>query len=112
MNAFDRAMGALVADRNMAVDATYRPLSGPSRSLRAIRARQREVGFGAADAGAVLGPETATISAADVEAPPRRGDVIEFSQYEAFKVERAELDDLRTSWTLVLSGSDLSQGGF
>jgi hypothetical protein len=112
MNAFAAATAALLADPNMGVVATYRPLTGPSRSLRAIRSRPREVGFGAGGMGAVLGPETAMIAAADVDAPPRRGDEIEFSPTDKYKVERAERDDVGAVWTLTLAGSDLSPGGF
>lgn len=105
-------MAVLVADTNMGVDAIYRPQSGPQRVVRAIRSRPREVGFGAGGMGAVLGPETAMIAAAILDAPPRRGDEIEFAPLEIYKVERAERDDVGAAWTLTLSGSDLSQGGF
>ena len=101
MSAFAAAAAALAADPNLAVAASFQPMPGGTAiALRAILTRPVAVapGLGSAVASQV----EASVLAAALPAPPKRGDRLTVGA-TSYRVERAERDGAETSWRLTLA---------
>lgn len=100
MTAFDAAMGALFADINMAVDATWYPTGGAPHPVRVIRKAPDEItSFGSAQ----ILSETTIIDVRTAEmANPKPGDGISIGP-ENFVIQgEPKRDRDRLIWTLEL----------
>lgn len=97
MTAFDDMVGALFADANMAVDATYAPAAGGSSTVRAILRRPDPniAGFGI---GAYQPALVIDVQAAQV-ADPTEGDAITVGAF-SYTVRGRSSDEGGLVWTL------------
>jgi hypothetical protein len=97
MNAFERAMGVLVADRNMGVDAEY--YVGPwnvRHPMRVIVSRpdQAAAGF---QLSSVTETAIITVAVAGFPEQPVKGGFFDVGG-DVYRVEQAERDETRAAW--------------
>ena len=100
MNAFAAAAAAMVADANMGVSATYRPLTGGSFACRVIVSRPVD-----AITGQILASGVAVSIPAEAVAFPKRGDQLDIPSLPApnvFAVSSVETDAGRVMHNLTL----------
>lgn len=100
MNAFTTALGDILADENVGVDADYRP-GGAGEPVR-VRAAMSAPDVATDIGGALIraGDWQVCVAAADI-ATPRRNDTIEI-EGNRFVVLSAAADSERLSWTMIL----------
>jgi hypothetical protein len=97
VNAFDRAMGALVADRNMGLEAEYYlDLSSVRHAMRAIVSRpdQAAAGF---QLSSVTDTAIITVAVAGFPEQPVKGGYFDVGG-DVYRVEQAERDETRAAW--------------
>ncbi|WP_353213494.1 hypothetical protein [Rhodovarius sp.] len=103
MSAFDAAMATLLADSNMGSDAEWQAAAGgtwqPARVLLSTPA-ELVPGLGATSGRAIA--IQATIRAADLAQPPRRGDLLRLAA-ATYRVETVEPDPLGLTCRLGLA---------
>jgi hypothetical protein len=103
MTAFDAAMATLLADANMSSDAEWQAAAGGAWIvLRVLLSAPSDVvpGLGSASGRAIA--VQATLRAADLPQPPRRGDLLRWAG-TSYRVEMAEPDALGLTWRLGLA---------
>ena len=103
MSAFDATMATLLADPNMGADAEWQAAaSGAWTGIRLLLSTPAELvgGLGATSGRAIA--VQATIRAADLAQPPRRGDVLRWAA-TTYRVETVEPDPLGLTCRLGLA---------
>ena len=100
MTAFDQAAAALFANPDMAINATYRPVTGQPVSCRIIMADPvKDVSSFSSDVQAIA--PTLDLRTADV-ATPKVNDRIDLADGRSFKVKSAMRESSGQIWTLSL----------
>lgn len=99
-DAFSIAMGAIFADPNMAVEATYRPAYSAEQSIRVLfRAPDEIMRYG--ESPILSDTQVAELFGADVTAP-EEGDTLQIGT-EVYMVRgEPRQDSLRLVWTVDL----------
>ena len=103
MSAFDAAMATLLADPNMGADAEWQAAAGDAwTGIRLLLSAPAELlpGLGATSGRAIA--VQATIRAADLTQPPRRGDLLRLAG-TTYRVETVEADPLGLTCRLGLA---------
>lgn len=103
MSAFDIAMATLLADQHLGTDAEWQAATGGAwAAVRLLLSAPADVvpGLGGT-AGRAIAVQ-ATLRAADLPQPPRRGDLLRWAGI-TYRVETAEPDPLGLSWRLALA---------
>ena len=103
MSAFDAAMATLLADPNMGGDAEWQAAAGGAwQPVRALLSAPAELvpGLGGTSGRAIA--IQATIRAADLAQPPRRGDLLRWAA-TTYRIETVEPDPLGLTCRLGLA---------
>jgi len=103
MTAFDSALSTLLVDPNLGLDAEWQASGGGAwTALRILPAAPADLMPGLGSAGGRAIAMQATLRAADLPQPPRRGDLLRWGD-STYRVETAEPDARGLSWRLGLA---------
>lgn len=100
MNAFDRAMAALVGDRNIGADAEYYVPPSTTRTPLRVVVSQPDQAVAGFQLSSMVESTIITVAVADLEDPPEQGDRFDVCG-ELFEVREVQRDATRTAWRVV-----------